>query len=144
MSRPVLLRGARLIDPATGVDETGDLRVEDGRIAEIGDGLRADGAASLDCDGLVLAPALIDLCARVGGPEHARAETVDSIARAAAAGGVGTLALVGAPGARAGPGGAHPGGGRDDARPCAGRNGVDAARGRVVPARGGDRFLPAP
>lgn len=97
MSRPVLLRGARLIDPASGLDETGDVRVEDGRIAEIGDGLRADGAASLDCDGLVLAPALIDLCARVGGPEHARAETVESIARAAAAGGVGTLALVGAP-----------------------------------------------
>ncbi len=94
MSRPLLLRGARLLDPASGLDAPGDLRIEDGRITEIGEGLAGAGAAALDCGGLALAPALIDLCARVGAPDLPRRETVASLARAAAAGGVSALALV--------------------------------------------------
>lgn len=99
MTRPVLFRGARLIDPASTLDESGDVRVEDGVIAEVGDSLPTDGAAALDCEGLTLAPALIDLCARVSAPGQARGESVASLSRAAAAGGVGTIAIVGDHGA---------------------------------------------
>lgn len=93
----MLFRNARIVDPASGTDETGDVRIEDGRIAEVGDTLPADGAPAVECDGLVLAPALIDLTARVGAPDMPRRETLTSLTRAAAAGGIGTLALVGDP-----------------------------------------------
>ncbi len=95
MSRPLLLRGARLLDPASGLDETGDIRIEDGRIAELGDMLPADGAAALECEGLCLAPALIDLAAHVGPSGAPGGESVASLARAASAGGIGTVALTG-------------------------------------------------
>ena len=95
MSRPFVLRSARLIDPASGLDEIGDVRVEDGRIAAIGERVRDGDAALLECEGLVLAPALIDLCARVSASDQPRGETVESLARAGAAGGVGTVAITG-------------------------------------------------
>lgn len=50
---------ARLIDPESGLDRTGTLVVRDREIAAI-DGPVPDDADTIDCDGRVLAPALID------------------------------------------------------------------------------------
>jgi dihydroorotase len=57
----LLIRGARLVDPATGTDTVGDLLVRDRVIAAIASGLAAPAEAEVvDAQGLVLAPGLID------------------------------------------------------------------------------------
>ncbi|MCH8684894.1 dihydroorotase [Pedomonas mirosovicensis] len=51
---------AHLIDAASGLDATGGLLVENGRIAAVGDITVPEGADVVDCGGKVLTPALID------------------------------------------------------------------------------------
>ena len=95
MTRPLLLRGARLIDPDAGRDEVGDLLVIDGRIADLGGTLAApDGAELLDAAGAVLCPGLVDMRAALGEPGFEYRETIASAAAAAAAGGITTLAAL--------------------------------------------------
>ncbi|WP_431268927.1 dihydroorotase [Dankookia sp. P2] len=85
--RDLLFRGARLLDPATGLDATGDLLVRDGLILDHGTGLAAPEAAeTIDCAGRCLAPGLVDLRADVGEPGHEHRETIASAAAAASAG----------------------------------------------------------
>jgi dihydroorotase len=84
VSRPILLKGARIVDPAGGRDEVGDVLVQDGTI---GAGDRAAGATVLDCDGLVLAPGLVDLHTHLRQPGREDKETVETGCRAAALGG---------------------------------------------------------
>lgn len=50
---------ARLIDPASGLDRRGALVIRDREIASI-DGAVPDGVERIDCEGRVLAPALVD------------------------------------------------------------------------------------
>ncbi|MFZ4410254.1 MAG: dihydroorotase [Paracraurococcus sp.] len=91
----VLLAGARLLDPATGLDSLGDLLIRNGVILDHGTGLgRPDGATVVDCAGLCLAPGLIDLRADIGEPGHEHRETIASAAAAAAAGGITTLCAL--------------------------------------------------
>ncbi|MFL6220890.1 MAG: dihydroorotase, partial [Actinomycetes bacterium] len=56
-----LLKGGRLVDPASGHDGTADVLVEDDRVAEVGRGLDDTGAEVVDCGGLVVCPGLVDL-----------------------------------------------------------------------------------
>ena len=57
----LLIRGGRVIDPANGVDQVADVLVEDGKIAAVGEGLSAEGAAVYDAAGKVVAPGFIDM-----------------------------------------------------------------------------------
>src|SRR5579871_6143764 len=91
----LLFTGARLLDPAAGLDEPGDLLVRDGRIADVGRGLgRPDGAETVACDGAVLCPGLVDMRVSLGEPGFEYRETISSAAAAAAAGGITTLAAL--------------------------------------------------
>ena len=83
----VLFRGGRLVDPASGVDATADVLVEDSLIAEVGEGLGANGVEVVDCDGLVVAPGLVDLHTHLREPGREDAETIETGSRAAALGG---------------------------------------------------------
>lgn len=85
MSR-LVLRGARLVDPASGHDGTTDVLIEDETVEEIGK-VEAKGADTVDCDGLVLAPGLVDLHAHLREPGREDAETIETGSRAAAIGG---------------------------------------------------------
>lgn len=85
MPERLWVRGARIVDPAAGRDEAGDLLIEDGRIASA-DAATA-GATKLDADGLVLAPGLVDLHTHLRQPGREDKETVESGCRAAALGG---------------------------------------------------------
>jgi len=88
-----LLSGARILCPATGRDEIGDVLVENGVIADIGPGLeRRQGAIPvLRCDGHLLIPGLIDMQVFTGEPGSEHRETLATASRAAAAGGVTTI-----------------------------------------------------
>jgi dihydroorotase len=83
----IAIRNGRLIDPASGHDATADLLIADGRFAAIGrapEGFVAE--REIDASGLVVAPGLIDLCARMREPGAEGALKREM--RAALAGGV--------------------------------------------------------
>jgi dihydroorotase len=84
----LLIRGARLFDPRTGLDEVADLLVRDGSIAAIGDGLEApEGCETLDAAGLSAFPAFVDPHVHLRTPGREDEEDIETGSRAAAAGG---------------------------------------------------------
>ena len=84
----LLIKGGRVVDPASGRDEVGDVFVVDGKISnEKG---KAD--QTVDAKGLVVAPGLIDLSARLREPGFEYKATLESEMDAAVAGGVTSLA----------------------------------------------------
>ncbi len=89
---------ARLLDPASGLDAPGALVVEDGRIAELGPQVLAEGApeglAVVDCGGHCLAPGLIDMRVQLREPGEEHKETIVSAGQAAAVGGVTSVAAL--------------------------------------------------
>ena len=94
-TRPTALVNARLIDPASGLDQSGGVVIADGKIAEIGGDIRpGQDAEIVDCRGHVLAPGLIDMLVFSGEPGNEHRETLATASRAAAAGGVTTIACM--------------------------------------------------
>ncbi|TCH99406.1 dihydroorotase [Roseococcus sp. SYP-B2431] len=91
--KPLLITNARLLDPASGLDATGSILLQDGRIASL-KGAPAEGAETLDAAGACLCPGLVDMRASIGEPGGEHRETIASAAQAAAAGGITTLALL--------------------------------------------------
>jgi dihydroorotase len=86
----LLIRGAHLIDPRSGLDKIADLLVRDGEIAELGESgtLQApDGAEVADGEGLHALPAFVDPHVHLRTPGREDEEDIDSGTRAAAAGG---------------------------------------------------------
>jgi dihydroorotase len=83
---------ARLLDPASGLDETGALLIENGVIADLGPRLFKDAppaeAEVVDCKGALLVPGLVDMRVQLGEPGEEHKETIRSASLAAAAGGV--------------------------------------------------------
>ena len=82
-----LIKNGRVIDPASGTDRVADVLVAGGRIAGVGAELSAPGAEIFDATGLVVAPGFIDMHVHLREPGFEHAETIESGARAAAAGG---------------------------------------------------------
>jgi len=84
--------GARVIDPSSGLDQVSDLYLEGGHIAAIGQapaGFNAD--KTLDAQGLIAAPGLVDLSVALREPGYSRKGSIASETQAAAAGGVTSL-----------------------------------------------------
>lgn len=87
-SRPLLLRGGRLLDPSRNVDETGDIFIADGKIEGSGANFGTPGdAVVIDCAGCIVSPGFIDVHCHLREPGREDVETIASGARAAAAGG---------------------------------------------------------
>ncbi|MFW5950683.1 MAG: dihydroorotase [Gemmatimonadota bacterium] len=86
--RQLLLKGGRVIDPAAGVDETLDVLLADGTVAQIGTELAASAEADVrDVTGLVVAPGLIDVHVHLREPGGEHKETIATGAWAAVVGG---------------------------------------------------------
>ena len=85
----ILIKNGRLVDPASGLDQVGDLAITSGRISAIGTA-SADFAADrvIDATGMIVAPGLVDLAARLKEPGHEHEGMLESELAAAAAGGV--------------------------------------------------------
>ncbi len=83
----LLIKNGRVIDPASGFDAIADLALENGRIAALGANLDFANAESYDASGLVVAPGFIDIHVHLREPGIEHAETIETGARAAAAGG---------------------------------------------------------
>ncbi|MGE0805711.1 MAG: dihydroorotase, partial [Burkholderiaceae bacterium] len=79
----------RVVDPASGLDAATDLHVADGRLLALGaapSGFRPDRV--IDASGLIVAPGLIDLAARLREPGFEYKASLESEMRAALAGGI--------------------------------------------------------
>lgn len=91
---PIRLINARLIDPASGYDGPGAIRFEKGVIKDVHYGTGELGGGddvSVDSEGKIVAPGLVDLRTFVGEPGSEYRETLQSASRAAATGGVTTF-----------------------------------------------------
>ncbi len=86
------IRNGRLIDPKHGVDRTTSVYVAAGKVAAIGESPPGWSAnRTIDASGLVVAPGLIDLSARLREPGFEYKATLESEMAAAVAGGVTSL-----------------------------------------------------
>ena len=86
MSR-LLIKNGRVIDPESGLDAQRDVLVEDGRIAAVEPRLEVSEAEVFDASGYVVTPGFVDIHVHLREPGIEHAETIESGARAAAAGG---------------------------------------------------------
>lgn len=85
----LIIRGGRVIDPAQKLDRICDVRLANGVVAELGDGLT--GGEEFDARGMVVAPGLIDLHVHLREPGLASEETIATGSAAAVAGGFTTV-----------------------------------------------------
>ncbi|MBI4877756.1 MAG: dihydroorotase [Acidobacteria bacterium] len=83
----LLLKNGRVIDPASGLDRIADVLIEGSVVTGVGSNLEAPGAERFDAGGLVVAPGFIDMHVHLREPGFEHAETIETGARAAAAGG---------------------------------------------------------
>ncbi|MGI9146051.1 MAG: dihydroorotase [Chloroflexota bacterium] len=87
----IRLVGGRILDPASGRDEVGDICVEDGRLVERGS---PNGETIVDVSGFVVAPGFVDLHCHLREPGFEDTETIATGTRAAAAGGFTTVCAL--------------------------------------------------
>lgn len=92
-AKRIVVRGGRLIDPERGIDQLGDLLIEDGKIQTLGE-VDVTDAATLDAKGLVIAPGFFDIHAHLREPGTEEAETIRTGGEAAAAGGFTAVAAM--------------------------------------------------
>lgn len=86
----ILIRNARVIDPASNLDEVTNVAISGGKISHIGSD--APGARTvIDADGMIVCPGLIDVHVHCREPGHEEEETIASSSAAAVAGGFTTI-----------------------------------------------------
>ncbi|MGJ8636160.1 MAG: dihydroorotase [Phycisphaerales bacterium] len=91
----VLIRGARVIDPASGLDGVRDVGVQNGLVDVIGEGVDASGYERvIEGAGMILAPGLIDPHVHLREPGQVHKEDIESGTRAAVAGGFTTVCCM--------------------------------------------------
>ena len=96
----IVLSGARCLDSAPWrdageLDGAFDIRIKDGRIAEIGKGLKEpSGGRKIDVSGHLLTAGLVDLHVHFREPGHEYKEDIESGSKSAAAGGFTTVCAM--------------------------------------------------
>ena len=83
----LVLQGARVVDPAEGIDAILDVRIDNGVIAAVAERVETNEHRIVDATGLVLAPAFVDPHVHLRTPGREDEETIASGSAAAAAGG---------------------------------------------------------
>lgn len=87
----ILIKGGRVINPATKMDETADLLVEDGVVKEIADGIEASADQVIDAKDCFVMPGFIDLHVHFRDPGFEQKEDIFTGMKAAAHGGYTTV-----------------------------------------------------
>jgi dihydroorotase len=86
----LLIAGGRVIDPASNFDAIADVLIRNGRIEAVGNNLNPAGAV-FNAAGAIVAPGFIDMHVHLREPGIEHAETIETGAKAAAAGGFTTV-----------------------------------------------------
>ena len=90
----ILVRGARVIDPANGRDEIADIFVKDGKFVAQLSAEEIKSAQIIEANGLILSPGFIDLNCRLGEPGRSARETFRTGTLSAASGGFTTVVTM--------------------------------------------------
>jgi dihydroorotase len=93
MSKSILIRGGRVIDPAQGIDEVLNVVIASGKIAAIGRSVPGADEV-LDAGGCIVAPGLVDMHVHLREPGDEEKETIQSGTAAAVAGGFTAVACM--------------------------------------------------
>lgn len=83
----LLVKNGRVIDPSSGTDDTLDILIEKGKIADIKARINIDNAKIIDASRLVVAPGFIDMHVHLRDPGQEDKETIKTGSLAAAKGG---------------------------------------------------------
>lgn len=95
--KPILIKGARIIDPSQALNTTGSILIAEGRIAWLGTGNQkppANGYDIIDGKNLIAAPGFIDLHCHLRDPGLEEKETIATGTQAAARGGFTTVCCM--------------------------------------------------
>ena len=87
----MLIKGGRVINPATQMDEVSDVFVENGKVAEIGKNLKSKADRVIDAAGCYVMPGFIDMHVHFRDPGFEEKETIITGMHAAAHGGYTTV-----------------------------------------------------
>ena len=90
----LLIQGGRVVDPSSKFDAVADVLIRDGVIQAVGQRLVAPGVPTFNAAGAIVAPGFIDMHVHLREPGIEHAETIESGARAAAAGGFTTICCM--------------------------------------------------
>jgi len=91
----ILLKGAVVVNPASGLNEERDILIEGGKIKDIGKNLSVGPACEkIDVSGKTIFPGLIDMHVHLRDPGRPDKETIETGTRAAAAGGFTSVACM--------------------------------------------------
>nr|MBA3297661.1 dihydroorotase [Acidobacteriota bacterium] len=91
----LILKGGRVVDPASGIDGMLDVLIDDGRIARVGRDLPVDDAQVYEVpSGSIVSPGLIDIHVHLREPGHEHKETVATGTASAVAGGFTAVACM--------------------------------------------------
>lgn len=89
------LTNGHVVDSKNGIDETLDIRIKDGKIADIGKNLPLhEGEREIDCTGLTVIPGICDMHIHTRDPGQPHKEDIITAGEAAAAGGVTAAACM--------------------------------------------------
>ncbi len=94
MSKTILIRGGRVIDPSQGIDETANVFIADGRIAGLGRNTPTTADEVVDAFEQIVTPGLIDMHVHLREPGFEEKETIATGTAAAAAGGFTAVACM--------------------------------------------------
>lgn len=97
MSKVVVVRGGRVIDPVRKLDRVADLWIAGGKVAGIGAapaGVSSNDAEPIDAKGCIVAPGFVDIHVHLREPGQEGKETIASGAEAALAGGFTSIACM--------------------------------------------------
>jgi len=83
----LVIRNGRVVDPSQNLDRICDVVIQDGIVRQIGPAIDATGSMEFDATGMIVAPGFIDMHVHLREPGFEHAETIETGARAAAAGG---------------------------------------------------------
>ncbi len=97
VTKPLLIQGGHLIDPAQGIDEVGSLLIAEGKVSWLGRGEEVPPQPDYDtlhAEGWIVCPGFIDLHCHLRQPGFEDKETIATGTRAAARGGFTTVCCM--------------------------------------------------
>lgn len=83
----IILKGGHVVDPASNIDSESDVLIKGDKVAQVGKGIKANGAKPVDCKGKLVFPGLIDMHVHLRQPGREDEETFLTGSRAALKGG---------------------------------------------------------
>ena len=90
----LLIKNGRVVDPVTNTDDTRDILIDKGKIADIKTKINTKAQKTIDATGLVVAPGFIDMHVHLREPGQEDKETIRTGSKAAAKGGFTSVACM--------------------------------------------------